>query len=102
MLEAARGLVGKETTMGEGKIHIGKDVWTWKMPSSSYVIIRDPARMKTAVKPHYVFEAWWQSDLRKSYDPEHSWDERTFSSNITPVMVRTYIEQNLLPAKSKR
>lgn len=81
--------------MAEGKIHLNGEVWTWEMPSSAYVLIRDPNRKKTVVAPYIVEQEWRkEQDARKLPDPKHSFN-RNFYTNITPAMVKVYIQKNL-------
>jgi hypothetical protein len=83
--------------MAEGKLHIGRDVWTWTMPSSSVVLIRDPKRKKTAVKPWLIHEEWRKErDAKKLKDPEHSTNTEIWYSNVTPSKVKAYIMRVLL------
>lgn len=83
--------------MAEGKIHLNGEVWTWRMPSSSYVLIRDPQRKKTVVNPHFVREAWEkEAKAKKLQRPEHCTGPEWYP-NVTPAMVKAYIQKNLVP-----
>jgi hypothetical protein len=83
--------------MAEGKLHIGRDVWTWTMPSSSYVLIRDPKRKKTAVKPFFIEQEWRKErDVKDLRDPEHDWNTEHCFFNVTPAKVKAYITRVLL------
>lgn len=83
--------------MGEGKIHLSSEVWTWTMPSASHVLIRDPQRKKMVVNPHHVIEGWFEeAKVKGLHLPEHSYTDRG-GMNITPAMVKVYIQKCLLP-----
>lgn len=87
--------------MAESKLHIGKDVWTWAMPSAAHVIIRDPDRKKTLANPCLVWEAWVDhAREKKLHCPEYSWSEEG-TVNVTPAMVKVYIERFLLNAGAR-
>ncbi len=72
------------------------------MPSGSTLLIRDPNRHKTAVRPWDVLQHWRKYRNEKNLpDPEHSWNSRASFSNITPAMVKAYIESHLRPVNAR-
>lgn len=82
-------------------IHLNGAVWTWTMPSSAHVLIRDPQRKKTVVNPCHVIQGWFEAAKAKDLHlPKHSYNGRD-GMNITPAMVKVYIEKNLLQKAGK-
>lgn len=75
--------------MSMRKIHLGKDVWEYKIGKSNIVIF-SPTREKTVISYTDVpgWDEWFESEVEKE-----PWTYLSFE--VTPGKIKAYIEQNL-------
>ena len=76
--------------MSMRKIHLGDDIWEYKIGKSN-VVIFSPNKEKTVISYTDVpgWDKWFEEEMEKP-----SWTYEDFQ--VTPGKIKTYIELNLL------